>query len=98
MSSGAHILIIEDDPTFCALLAEILEQEGYRVTTRDNGRAGLMCLQRHACDPSKAFPCFSGCISKGNILLSPLCLFSKAIPAVWTTNQDAGCIAFHIIS
>lgn len=50
MSSGAHILIIEDDPTFCALLAEILEQEGYRVTTRDNGRAGLMCLQRHACD------------------------------------------------
>ncbi len=50
MASGAHILVVEDDPTFSSLLEEILTGEGYQVTTRDNGRSGLMSLQRYEFD------------------------------------------------
>ena len=42
MASGAHILVVEDDPTFSSLLEEILTGEGYQVTTNTN-----RCLQCH---------------------------------------------------
>jgi CheY-like chemotaxis protein len=35
------IAIIEDDPVMCHLLREVLELEGYRVTTASNGRRAL---------------------------------------------------------
>lgn len=43
---GAHILVIEDDPAVARSLQEALAREGYRVTHRDNGEAGLAQASR----------------------------------------------------
>jgi DNA-binding NarL/FixJ family response regulator len=44
------ILIIEDEPRTRANLATILEMEGYKVVTADNGRAGLELARREIPD------------------------------------------------
>src|SRR5712691_8005234 len=36
-----HILVVDDDPLMLALVAEILLDEGYRVTTAANGAEAL---------------------------------------------------------
>jgi CheY-like chemotaxis protein len=36
-----HFLVLEDDPTFGALLVELLTEEGYSTTTAPTGPAGL---------------------------------------------------------
>jgi CheY-like chemotaxis protein len=41
----AHVLIIEDDPDFGHLLAEILEMSGYSTTTAQDGLAALEHLK-----------------------------------------------------
>src|SRR5512147_3339004 len=33
MSSGPHILVVDDEPDICDQVKEILEDEGYEVTT-----------------------------------------------------------------
>ena len=38
MSSLAHILIVDDEPGICDLLQTYLSQQGYRVTTVEDGR------------------------------------------------------------
>ncbi len=48
--SAARILVVEDDATFRSLLVTILEDEGYEVAERDNGKAGLLTLQRQSFD------------------------------------------------
>ncbi len=50
MSTGNRILLVEDDPTFCSLLSDILEEAGYELTARDDGKAALMALQRQSFD------------------------------------------------
>ncbi len=50
MSTTARILLVEDDATFRSLLAAILEDEGHELVERDNGKAGLMALQRQSFD------------------------------------------------
>jgi DNA-binding NtrC family response regulator len=50
MSNTARILLVEDDATFRSLLAAILEDEGYELVERDDGKAGLMALQRQSFD------------------------------------------------
>ena len=40
-----RILVIEDDTSIRDLLSEILESEGYIVTSAVNGLEGLKCLQ-----------------------------------------------------
>ena len=46
----AHILIIEDDPGIATSLRSGLEREGYRVTWKDKGEAGITFTQSHAPD------------------------------------------------
>jgi DNA-binding NtrC family response regulator len=36
MSSDAYILIVDDEPDICALVGEILEDEGFEVSTAEN--------------------------------------------------------------
>ena len=50
MSSAARILLVEDDATFRELMVAILEGEGYDVVEREDGKAGLMALQRQSFD------------------------------------------------
>jgi DNA-binding NtrC family response regulator len=50
MKSSARILLVEDDSTFRSLLAAILEDEGYELVEREDGKAGLMALQRQSFD------------------------------------------------
>jgi DNA-binding response OmpR family regulator len=38
------ILIAEDEPTIRAVLARVLESEGYHVLTAENGRSALMLI------------------------------------------------------
>ena len=40
-----HILVIEDEPIISAMLACLLEDAGYLVTTADNGAEALTCLK-----------------------------------------------------
>ena len=39
--SGAMILLVDDDPVIRASLSDLLEAEGFRVTTAEDGQAGL---------------------------------------------------------
>jgi two-component system NtrC family sensor kinase len=41
---GRHVLVIDDETEIAAMLAEILDNAGYRVTVADTGRAGLARL------------------------------------------------------
>ncbi len=45
MKHAAHILLVDDDPSLLKLLGMRLESRGYRVTTADNGRQALACLE-----------------------------------------------------
>ena len=40
------LLLIDDDPQFCSMLAERLRREGYAVTTAADGRPGLVEFRR----------------------------------------------------
>ncbi|HSH68565.1 MAG TPA: response regulator, partial [Deferrisomatales bacterium] len=44
------ILVIDDDPGICSILAEYLADEGYTVSAEGSGEAGLTAFQRQACD------------------------------------------------
>ena len=50
MSITARILLVEDDATFRSLLAAILEDEGYELVERDDGKAALKTLQGQSFD------------------------------------------------
>jgi CheY-like chemotaxis protein len=39
------ILVVDDDPSILAVVADILESEGYRVSTASNGMDGLEMMQ-----------------------------------------------------
>lgn len=40
------IVVVDDEPGFCDTIKEVLEDEGYRVETAKDGRAGLQLLRR----------------------------------------------------
>jgi DNA-binding NtrC family response regulator len=50
MNTTARILLVEDDATFRSLLAAILEDDGYELVERDDGKAAFMALQRQSFD------------------------------------------------
>lgn len=50
MSMTARILLVEDDATFRSLLTAILEDEGYELVERDDGKAALKTLQGRSFD------------------------------------------------
>ena len=45
---NASILVVDDDPALLQSLKEILEAEGYEVTTAADGESGLRCLKEHS--------------------------------------------------
>jgi CheY-like chemotaxis protein len=45
-----HILVVDDTPTICSLVALILEEEGYQVTTAGNGQEALARIREQAPD------------------------------------------------
>src|SRR6476659_218305 len=47
-SAGIGLLLVKDDPSIRATLAEMLEDEGYAVSTATNGREALELLRRNA--------------------------------------------------
>jgi signal transduction histidine kinase len=47
-SAEIRLLLVEDDPSIRATLAEMLEDEGYAVSTATNGREALELLGRNA--------------------------------------------------
>ena len=50
MSSGGHILIIDDEPSLRQTMARILQRAGYEVTTAAHGKEGLALVSQHAFD------------------------------------------------
>jgi DNA-binding response OmpR family regulator len=50
MSSGGHILIIDDEPSLRQTMARILQRAGYEVTTAANGKEGLALISQHPFD------------------------------------------------
>jgi DNA-binding NtrC family response regulator len=50
MGEAARILLVEDDAGFRSLLAAILEDDGYTLVEREDGKAALMTLQRQSFD------------------------------------------------
>lgn len=49
-SSSARLLLVEDDEGFKSLLKAILEEEGYTLVVREDGKSALMALQRSSFD------------------------------------------------
>jgi DNA-binding NtrC family response regulator len=49
-SSGALVLVVEDDPAIRNNVAELLSEEGYDVIVADNGRDGIALCQARAPD------------------------------------------------
>ncbi len=45
-----HILVVDDVPAICSLVATILRDEGYQVTTAQNGQEALESIAVHAPD------------------------------------------------
>lgn len=43
---GRHILVVDDEPDIAAMLGEILDAAGFRVTVVESGRAALDLLAR----------------------------------------------------
>ena len=43
---GARVLVVEDEPTVARLIADVLEDEGMRVTVLLDGREALECANR----------------------------------------------------
>ena len=50
MAEKARILLVEDDAGFRSLLSAILEDEGYELIEKEDGKAALMMLQRQSFD------------------------------------------------
>lgn len=50
MNTAARILLVEDDATFRSLLTAILEDEGYDLVEREDGKAALKTLQGQSFD------------------------------------------------
>ncbi len=46
----AHILVVDDEPDIRELVREILEDEGYQVSTAENGEAARTCFARETPD------------------------------------------------
>ena len=47
---GANVLVVEDEPTVARLIADVLEDEGMRVTVLLDGREALECAKRESYD------------------------------------------------
>jgi DNA-binding response OmpR family regulator len=47
---GTHILVVDDDPALCELLESYLSQQGYRVSTAEDGAAMDRFLAGHSPD------------------------------------------------
>ena len=45
-----HILVVDDDPAVCRMLARYFSDEGFRVTTVENGIAMHECIEREKID------------------------------------------------
>ncbi len=45
--SGAHILVVDDEPDIRRLVQEILEDEGYRVSTAEDAASARLALQKN---------------------------------------------------
>lgn len=45
-----HILIVDDQPGIVLLLKEILESDGYEVTTASTGKEALQAIRNHTFD------------------------------------------------
>jgi CheY-like chemotaxis protein len=43
-----RVLVVDDEPTICELVADTLRESGYRVDTAPNGAAALELMHRHA--------------------------------------------------
>ncbi len=48
--SPQHILVVDDMPAICSLVATILRDEGYQVTTAQNGQEAWQQIQADAPD------------------------------------------------
>lgn len=50
MNSVKHLLVVDDDPEICELLARYLEKNEYRVSTAESGRAMMRIMDHHHID------------------------------------------------
>jgi len=49
-TAARRILVVDDVPEIAQMLADILDEEGYRIETAESGRAALKCLERQPFD------------------------------------------------
>lgn len=43
--AGEHVLIVDDEPNICSLLARLCQREGYDPVTAEDGAAAMRCLE-----------------------------------------------------
>lgn len=55
-----RILVVDDEPVVCTVLASILEKKGYEVATEDSGKSALVFLEHHPVDLLLSDICMDG--------------------------------------
>src|SRR3712207_5279569 len=76
-----HILVVDDDPDIRALLTELLEGEGFHVTTAANGREALDRIGEHR--PRLALLDLQMPVMNGWELLAHLRQARAAVPVIF---------------
>src|SRR5215218_2584281 len=89
---GAHLLLVEDDPTLRELVVQVLREEGYHAHSAPDGASGLALLARPDAPPVGAVlldlrlpdmdgPTFAASYRRRPGPLAPLVVFTAASPA-----------------
>lgn len=87
MIKGAHILLVEDEPSIARVVKESLERQGYAVTLSDDGRRALNLSRHHAyhlCIVDVMLPSMDGFTLVREIRRS-----NPALPVLYLTAKTA---------
>ena len=91
-----RVLVVDDDRTICELLAEVLGDEGYRVSVAEDGADALAAA---AADPPDLvltdllMPVKDGVTLRRRLLADPR---TRAVPVVVVTALPAAAAAAHL--
>ena len=91
MATRGNVLIVDDDEDWRAVIADVLSEEGFSVSTANDGRAACSALRRSkpgVVVTDGQMPLMSGCE-----LLAWLRSLDRTLPVIVVTAEDTWDIA-----
>jgi CheY-like chemotaxis protein len=86
MSKGERILVVEDDPDYCEIIADVLMNAGYAVAMAEDGNEAILMAARWP--PDLMLSDFSLPGINGVELTRRIHAFAPDIPVVLTTGLE----------